>query len=639
MTDPAAASCPVLSTRARLEQAQTKVESQLSQMGQIDRRFMTARVLSFSLIVLGYFLTAFREDERFAWFMMIPALLGFVLVVRIHRPRRVVMARSRRLESIIAAKLKRLDSEQRPLPPGDLANICEQISLEDDSPEHQSLAPYVLDDLGVMKGRSHLFGLLWTGFTRLGTIQLGKWLKNPSLSFEEVKDRNEAAQELAAALSLRNNIEQDFATVGSQLGDADLLCLINDPFHIPAQERTQINGLGTAVTLSLILGAFIFSSTICFALVFVSAAAMNYLNRDSLEDVPRYRGFMSGIKPTLRAIAVIEERLRHFDPKSKRLGEIASRLRAATHHEEMPIHAVESRLRLLNIYKFGLLYVVVSWLTLFDLHVLPGVLAGFKKHRQIYKSAFAALGELEALMSLATIVEEQNGWHWPTLSNEDSSITIEEGIHPLLPWNEAQSNSIQITQEAGVLVITGSNMSGKSTFLKMCGLNQLLAQCGGPVRAKSMITAPHLLHTDINVSDSLDDGRSYFAVEVGRIKDVLDDLEKSTPTFSLLDEMFRGTNTNEKVAAGIEVTKWIAKHDGKALVATHDQPFTKLAKDKDYGIRNFHFTEEIKDGTMIFDYRLREGHAQSSNAIRVLGLEGYPTELVQNAMESSQNHD
>lgn len=626
-------------TRTRLNTAASRIEAKLDQAHKVDQRFMAARVITFGLIVAGYFLTAFQEDTRYSWFMMIPAIFGFIIVVRTHRPRRQILARYMRLASIIKAKSLRLATEERPEAPSSILSDCERLQLAKPDHEHQSLARYVLDDLGVFSGRANLFGLLSTAHTRLGSLQLANWLRQPPIVNAEIRARQEATRELADAREFREKTEQDFAAVGLGLRDDDLSMLLKDDFKIPAEEQTVANWIGTALTLGVLAAAFIFSSTLCFILTFFAAFILNSRNGESTELVPKYREFLDGIKPTLQTVRIIKARLESISPKSERLRSILSRLTAATDHEELSVGEIERRLKWLGIYKFGLFYVVFSWLTLFDLHVLPRVLSGFRNNRSVFLDAFAALGELEALLSYVMLLEEQEGWVWPQIDEQSSTITIESGLHPFLPIEVARPNSMSLDPSNGVLVITGSNMSGKSTFLKMCGLNQLMAQCGGPVRAKSMTTSPHLLHTDINVSDSLDDGRSYFAVEVGRIKDVIDDLEEKVPTFSLLDEMFRGTNTNEKVAAGIEVTRWIASKRGKALVATHDAPFTKLEADEGLGIRNFHFTEEIQNGTMVFDYRLRAGKAMSSNAIRVLGIEGYPEELVKNALENSKKHD
>ncbi|MFT7619956.1 MAG: hypothetical protein ACI97A_003613 [Planctomycetota bacterium] len=626
-------------TRTRLDAATKKIESKLKHTRRIDQRFMAARVVAFILIVAGYFLTAFSEDTRYSWFMMVPAIIGFILIVRIHRPKRQLLARHMRLANILATKTKRLASEERPeAAPSFLAN-CQQLQLTKPEYEHQELAQYVLDDLGVFNGRSNLFGLLSTAHTKLGSFQIANWLRQPPIDSTEISERQEAARELFEARAFREETEQEFARIGLSLRGDDLSTLLNDSFSMPAEEHKVENWIGTAITLALFASAFIFSSTLCFILTFAAAAILNYRNQLSTELVPRYREFMDGIKPTLQAVRTVEASLEMLGPKCSHLRSIHTRLKTATEHDELSVGEIEKRLRLLGIYKFGLFYVVFSWLTLFDLHVLPRVLRGFRNNRKVFIDAFSALGELEALFSFTMLIEEQHGWNWPIIDQTKSTIDITSGAHPFLPIEEARSNSLNLNEAQGVLVITGSNMSGKSTFLKMCGLNQLMAQCGGPVRAESMTTSPHLIHTDINVSDSLDDGRSYFAVEVGRIKDVIDDLENEVPTFSLLDEMFRGTNTNEKVAAGIEVTRWIASRDGKALVATHDAPFTKLEEDSGLGIRNFHFTEEIRDGKMVFDYRLRAGKAKSSNAIRVLGIEGYPEELVRNALENSRKHD
>ncbi|MCA9319857.1 MAG: DNA mismatch repair protein MutS, partial [Planctomycetes bacterium] len=232
---------------------------------------------------------------------------------------------------------------------------------------------------------------------------------------------------------------------------------------------------------------------------------------------------------------------------------------------------------------------------------------------------------------------------WPeALDAEAPRYEIEEGKHPLLPADRAVGNTLALGQDdkARLLIVTGSNMAGKSTFLKMSGLSLLLAQTGAPVPARAMRWTPLAVDSDINVRDSLDDGRSYFAVEVDRVLEIIQLASTDAFRLALIDEIFRGTNTREKVAAGVEVARQLATGQSLAILATHDMEFTQLEADIEGGtVRNAHFSDDIRNGSMAFDYRLEPGPARGSNAIRVLAHAGYPEDLVRRALERSERSD
>ncbi len=173
-------------------------------------------------------------------------------------------------------------------------------------------------------------------------------------------------------------------------------------------------------------------------------------------------------------------------------------------------------------------------------------------------------------------------------------------------------------------------MSGKSTLLKSVGVNLVLAGMGGPVQAVRMRWTPMGLFTDINVRDSLDDGKSYFAAEVERVERIIREAARRPLFLGIFDELFRGTNSAERQAIAMALLAHLRSAGGLYLVATHDLAVTSLAQEIP-GIVNLHFREEIEGGSMRFDYRLHPGPAPTRNAIRVLEARGYPRKLIEEA--------
>jgi ABC-type multidrug transport system fused ATPase/permease subunit len=233
---------------------------------------------------------------------------------------------------------------------------------------------------------------------------------------------------------------------------------------------------------------------------------------------------------------------------------------------------------------------------------------------------------LEALNALANFAYLNPEFTFPTL--EDGTGLQANAIgHPLLPDDQRVSNDFSLAEEHDVVIITGSNMSGKSTFLRTLGVNLVLSYTGGPVCADMLTASVFRVFSSIKVTDSINDGISYFYAEVRRLKALLDELQRDdpAPVFFMIDEIFRGTNNRERLIGSRAYIRAVAEAHGVGLVATHDLELVQLGDEFDT-IRNFHFREDIKDGRMVFDYQIRQGPSPTTNALRIMEIEGLPVE-------------
>jgi hypothetical protein len=234
--------------------------------------------------------------------------------------------------------------------------------------------------------------------------------------------------------------------------------------------------------------------------------------------------------------------------------------------------------------------------------------------------------ELEALNSLANFAALNPDTIFPEILSTPTTEPILQTCsigHPLLPADVGVRNDFTLHHLGELVIVTGSNMSGKSTFLRILGINLVLAFAGGPVLANCLRVIPMRLCTSIQVSDSLSDGISYFYAEVKRLKTLLDALREDhpTPLFFLIDEIFRGTNNQERRIGSDAYIRALAGGNGTGVISTHDLELTRLA-DEISGIFNYHFREDILDGRMVFDYHLRSGPSPTTNALRIMALEG-----------------
>jgi len=238
------------------------------------------------------------------------------------------------------------------------------------------------------------------------------------------------------------------------------------------------------------------------------------------------------------------------------------------------------------------------------------------------------LYELEALNSLANFAYLNPTYTFPKISQGDDNkyVFVSNSLgHPLIPESEKVTNDFLLHKEKEIVIITGSNMSGKSTFIKTIGVNLCLAYAGSPVNANKLNVSLFRLFTCIKVTDSITDGISYFYAEVKRLKELLDkaNVESSSPLFFLIDEIFSGTNNKERSIGSRAYIKALADLELCGAIATHDLNLIDLEKDIKC-VSNFHFREDISKGKMVFDYKLHPGSCPTTNAIRVMQLAGLP---------------
>ncbi|RPI75945.1 MAG: hypothetical protein EHM47_01165 [Ignavibacteriales bacterium] len=236
---------------------------------------------------------------------------------------------------------------------------------------------------------------------------------------------------------------------------------------------------------------------------------------------------------------------------------------------------------------------------------------------------------LEALVSLSNFAYINPGYVFPAIKkdNDQQKFLTEIIVHPFIPYEASIPNNFIISSGGEVIIITGSNMSGKSTFLKSIGVNLALCFAGSAVCASRFETCLFRIYTCINISDSVTDGISYFYAEVKRLKNLLTEIKKenSLPMFYLIDEIFRGTNNLERLIGSRSFIKTLSGLNGTGLVSTHDLELIKLEKEI-AKVSNYHFREDVSNGKMIFDYKLRTGPSPTTNALKIMEIEGLPVE-------------
>ncbi|AFS78870.1 DNA mismatch repair protein MutS [Gottschalkia acidurici 9a] len=231
------------------------------------------------------------------------------------------------------------------------------------------------------------------------------------------------------------------------------------------------------------------------------------------------------------------------------------------------------------------------------------------------------IGEIEALSSLSNIQHDYPEWATPIITEKSSVFEGKSVGHPLIT-NKQVCNDISITEPSRILLITGSNMSGKSTLLRTIGINLILAYSGAPVCAKYMKTSVMYIYTCMRTSDNLEQGISSFYGELLRIKSIISESKKDKQIFFLLDEIFKGTNSYDRHIGAKMLINQLYKNNAVGLVSTHDLELGDLEKENNGNIKNYHFQEHYKNDKIHFDYKLREGVSTTRNALYLIRMAG-----------------
>jgi DNA mismatch repair ATPase MutS len=234
------------------------------------------------------------------------------------------------------------------------------------------------------------------------------------------------------------------------------------------------------------------------------------------------------------------------------------------------------------------------------------------------------VGEFEAFCAMSGYAYEHPADPFPEIVREGTVFEGEDLRHPLIPAAQCVPNSLQLGGELRLLVISGSNMSGKSTFLRTVGINAVLALAGAPVRARRLRISPMALGATIRIQDSLQAGTSRFYAEIQRVRHIVDLTDGDLPVMFLLDEVLHGTNSHDRAIGAEAIVRGLIRRGAIGLATTHDLALAKVADSLVPQAANVHFEDRIENGKLVFDYLKRPGVVRRSNALelmRTVGLE------------------
>jgi hypothetical protein len=595
----------------------------LGELRRIESRFPWYRLAALTAgLVMVYFAFAYLLPPV-AWLLAVLAFAGFMLVVVRHR--RVIdrMARLETFNQLLAAHIARLSLDWEHIPPP--APILPH-------PRH----PFA-SDLDITGQRS-LHQLLDTCVSLGGSQCMADLLLDPSPNANEIAERQALVRELIERPAFCSRLELDGLLAYFQSGDRKDVQPINrwDATALLHWLESHVQ-TGSLRPILVVLGLLALANISLFVLYAIGrlppfwvGTLVVYLGLQSLKfrESSEVFGEAYSLARQLRQLRAVLGGLEDYpyEPGS-RLAELCAPFWHAPTRPSASLRKIGWIVSAASLRGNPFLSLLLNLLMPWDLFFADQLERYKRELRVVLPNWLDTWNRLEALTALATFARLNPENTFPEILPLSVQPVVRAGAigHPLIPSPSRVTNDFTLQKLGEVMVITGSNMSGKSTFLRTLGINLVLAYAGSTVTARSLIVLPFRVFTSMTVTDSLSDGISFFYAEVSRLKLLLDQLNTrhSLPLFFLIDEIFRGTNNRERQIGSHAYTQALVNKNGAGLISTHDLELVHLAETIPT-VHNFHFREDVQDGHMVFDYRLRPGASPTTNALRIMALAGLP---------------
>ena len=494
--------------------------------------------------------------------------------------------------------------------------------------------PYA-GDLDVV-GRASLLHLLNPAITLPGRRALRSWILQRA-DPHEVSPRQVSVQELAGRFSLREDLWVRGRGIRreSEGGLDRFLQWAEEGGSTPLLHPGRLWAARLLPVATFVLLALHLSGVVPLPLWLLPIGGVLVLERGAREGIHTTFDAAEGAESSVRTYHAILERIhREAGFHSHRLREIQDRMDAGGEPAHQALRGLRRWLDLAAVRYSGLSHAPLRLLLAWDFHVVNRLDRWRRRYGPHVRGWVEGMGELEALSALSALAHDHPDWVFPQVtepeSQEDRRLVGAEVGHPLLPPDRCVRNDVEVGPPGTFLLVTGSNMSGKSTLLRAMGLNAVLARAGGPVCARSFRIPWVRIRTSMRIRDSLEEGLSLFMAELRRLRDVVEAARREEdhgepPVFYLLDEILQGTNTVERRIAARTVLRHLLTTGAIGAVTTHDLTLAS-AEDLQERAQAVHFRETIveKEGgsTLHFDYTLRPGLATTTNALQLMRLVG-----------------
>lgn len=456
-------------------------------------------------------------------------------------------------------------------------------------------------------------GSLYQAINRCNTFQgkhyMARRLSEPMRSAPEIYSEQDAIQELVNKTEFRQHFQASGMEIEEQQSDhKQLLEWLGQPLILYTSSRYKLL-LRTLPLLTIITIVFTFFISEIKPVAILLVVSQWLIVGLHMKKINLFHDYISRKKNILDKYA----RLLHYFSNEVFKSTVLKNLTSQAHEADIKVKSLASLVSYLNARLNFLTSLLVNSLLLYDLQCVYRLEKWKHENASRLKIWLDVISEAEVLCSIGTFSFNHPAFVYPKINSELSIRAVQLG-HPMLAEGECVPNDLYIGKGQSVLIVTGANMAGKSTFLRTAGVNMVLALTGAPVFAHEFSCPIINIRSGMRTADSLKDHQSYFYAELDRLKIIMDELRSDKPLFILLDEILKGTNSTDKQAGSIALVKQLLPHPCLTMIATHDIVLGTLEKEFPDHIRNYFFEANIDRDQLSFDYKLKPGVAQKMNA-------------------------
>ena len=524
-------------------------------------------------------------------------------------------------------KKKNYFSDLRKINTNEINILNRQSSIYPDGASRiNGLHPYT-SDLDIF-GKGSLFAMLNRCSTEQGNDKLAGWLSAPA-SIDEIKRRQSGVQEIASKPDWRQNFQAVLLFINKSDDNTPKLFQYLRITPISHSKPLQLY-IRLAPWLFITFAALSYYVSWFLLAVIVLGITNAFISQIFNSLVMKAMDMTGKMSKTLEhfhgAIHVIRGEPWRSTVCSTLADELKNEKKGKFPDQVKRLSVLINRMELLQI---GLIAPILYFASAWGVRQLFAMEQWKRNNNLNLEEAFDVIAFFEALTSLSSLKNNYPEFCMPEIRDDEHYTLNAEHIgHPLIPAEVRISNNFTLNNELKIDIITGSNMAGKSTFLRTLGINSVLALCGAPVCAKSMSLTPMLIFSYMRIADSLNESTSTFKAELDRLKLLLDTLKNEEKVYFLIDEMLRGTNSVDKYRGSKAVIEKLIAQNAVGIVATHDLQIAQLEQKYPDYIRNFYFDIRVEKEEMKFDYKLKAGECKTFNASLLLQQLGINVEEV-----------
>ena len=585
-----------------------RIDSKKLEVEKLNRNYNSISLLRILTVISAIFFEVFcytRRDLFFGIVLFVLHIILFLFLVKIHEKIYINKERVKGFIELNKKEIERINGKWK--------------SFDDKGEEYLDLKHPFINDLDIF-GKNYLFQWVNNTKTTYGRESLKNLMMFNNLPRrEEILERQSSLKELANKIDFRQELTSTLKSEKNKNNETFIGDWVkeNDKKHIKFFDLIRI-GMPIINVLVIILTIFGIGEWIDILVTLgISYYLLKFIDSDVKKGLIIFEDLKYKIKTYVKAIKIIENE----EFKSSELNKLKSIFKDSNSLASEDLLELEKITSWLYD-RHNAFYIILNCLFLWDYQMIKKLEKWKYKNKDKFNAYMECLGQFEAMSSLSTLVFNNPLWEVPNIT--DSVLSGKDLTHPLL-GDEAVGNDFYMDKNTRVLLITGSNMSGKSTFLRTVGFNMILSYLGLNVPAKEFNVPIFNIYTCMRTGDDLENNISSFYSEILRVKGIVDGTKRNERIFFLLDEIFKGTNSIDRHEGAVVLINQLLKGDTLGLVSTHDLELCDMEKNNEF-VSNYYFKEYYKNNKIMFDYKIRQGVSKTRNAKYLMKMAGIDIE-------------